>query len=133
MSKSSVVARVLDHDRLECRVIAPSGEQLTLTGTTADVEPKTIDGAATFQGNRALVHNAWAFAKFTHLKVSLPSQAEQKAAEKRAKAHREVAEWITELAGDLGRTTKGLVFWLLRRCGSSEGEAASGSVSCVPV
>ena len=107
MSKSSVVARVLAGDRLECQIVSPRGKKLTLAGTTADVEPKTIDGAATLQGNRALVHNAWAFAKFTYLTVNLPSAEEQKGAQKRAKAHREVAEWITDLADDLGRTTTG--------------------------
>jgi Protein of unknown function (DUF726) len=107
MSKTSVVARVLDGDRLECQIVSPQGKRLTLTGTTADVEPKSIDGAATLRGNRALVHNAWAFAKFTYLKVNLPSADEQKGAEKRSKAHREMAEWITDLADDLGRTTTG--------------------------
>ena len=106
MSKSSVVARVLDGDRLECQVVSPRGERLTLTGCTTDVKP-TVEGSAALAGNRALVDNAWAFTKFTFLKVNLPSEAEQKGAEKRAKAHREVAEWIAELADDLGRTTKG--------------------------
>jgi hypothetical protein len=105
MSKSSVVARVLGGDRLECQVISLRGKKLTLTGTTADVEPEAIDGAAALRGNPALVHNAWAFAKFTYLKVNLPSAEEQKGAENRAKAHREMAEWITDLADDLGTTT----------------------------
>ena len=39
VSKSSVVARVLDGDRLECQVVSPRGERLTLTGNTAEVEP----------------------------------------------------------------------------------------------
>ena len=40
MSKSSVVARVLGGDRLECQVVSPRAERLTLTGTTTDVEPE---------------------------------------------------------------------------------------------
>lgn len=107
MSKSTVVARVLVGDRLECRIESRRGAELRLTGTTADVEPQTIDGAAQFRDNRALVHNAWAFAKFTYLKVNLPSEKEQKGAEKRASAHQEIAEWIADLADDLGRTTRG--------------------------
>jgi hypothetical protein len=106
MSKSNVVARVLEGDRLECQVESQRGEILTLTGRTTDVEP-TLDGSSSLAGNHALVHNAWAYAKFTYLKVNLPSKDEQKGAEKRAKTHHEVAEWITDLVDDLERTTKG--------------------------
>jgi hypothetical protein len=70
------------------------------TGSTTDVEPE-LDGSALLGDNRALVDNAWAFAKCTHLKVSLPSQEEQKDAEKRAKAHRQVVEWLADLADDI--------------------------------
>ncbi len=90
---------MLNGDRLECQVVSPEGEKLTLTGSTSDVEPK-VEGSAALRGNRALVHNAWAFAKFTYLKVNLPSQEEQKNAEKRAKAHHKVAAWIADLAAD---------------------------------
>jgi len=106
VSTSSVIARVLDGDRLECQVLSPRGNKLTLMGTTADIEPE-VEGPAALQGNRALVHNAWAFAKFTYLKVNLPSEEEQEGAAKRAKAHQGVAAWITDLADDLGRTTTG--------------------------
>lgn len=106
MSKSNAVARVLDGNRLECQVESPKGEVLKLTGKTTDVEPK-ISGPTALATNRALGHNAWAHAKFTYLKVNLPSKDEQKGAEKRAKAHLEVAEWITDLIDDLERTTKG--------------------------
>jgi len=98
--KPKVVARVLNGDRLECQVVAPRGETLTLTGTPTDVEP-AVEGSAMFGGNRALVNNAWAFAKFTHLKVSLPTREEQRNAEKRANAHQEVVEWLADLADDL--------------------------------
>ena len=76
------------------------GERLMLTGSTTDVEPE-LDGSALLGDNRTLVDNAWAFAKCTHLKVSLPSQEEQKDAEKRAKAHRQVVEWLADLADDI--------------------------------
>src|SRR5689334_19820953 len=76
--KSSVVTRVLTGDRLECRVVSPEGETLTLTGHTTDVEPAEVEGSAVLGSNRALVNNAWAFAKFTYQKVNLPSQEEQK-------------------------------------------------------
>ena len=105
VSKSNVVARVLVGDRLECQVVSPQGDRLTLTGNTTDVEPK-VEGSAELAGNHALVHNAWAFAKFTYLKVNLPSQEEQEGAEKRAKAHRDVAEWITDLADGPRRTAR---------------------------
>jgi pimeloyl-ACP methyl ester carboxylesterase len=105
MAKATVVTRVLNGDRLECRVVSPQGSALTLSGQTSDVEPD-LDGSDALGGNRALVHNAWAFAKFTHLKVSLPTQAEQKNAEKRAKGHHKVAEWIAALVDDPAVGTK---------------------------
>jgi hypothetical protein len=39
MTQTTVVARVLEGDRLECQVTPQHGEQLTLTGKTTDVEP----------------------------------------------------------------------------------------------
>lgn len=87
MPKATVVTRVLSGDRLECQIVSPEGPKLTLTGTTADVEPE-VDGWTVFVGNRALINNAWAFAKFTHLKVSLPTPEEQKDADKRQKPTR---------------------------------------------
>lgn len=106
MAKSKIVARVLDGDRLECQIVSPRGERLSLTGSTTDVDPE-VEGAEVLRTNLALLHNAWAFAKFTYLKVNLPTEEEQRGAEKRAKTHREVAEWIADLAADLGRTTTG--------------------------
>lgn len=50
--------------------------KLNLIVSSADPAPE-VDGSAALQGNRALMTNAWAYAKFTHLKVSLPSQHEQ--------------------------------------------------------
>ncbi|MEZ5249982.1 MAG: hypothetical protein R2713_12455 [Ilumatobacteraceae bacterium] len=83
MSDSGVVARVLDGGGLECLIVSPREERLTLRGTTVDVEPSLVEGSNLLTGNRALVDNAWAYAKFTHLKVSLPTEPEQKAAARR--------------------------------------------------
>ena len=99
MSKSSVVARVLSGDRLECQVVSPRGEKLKLTGNTTDPQP-TVDGSTLLRSYQALLDNAWAFAKFTYLKVNLPTAKEQRSAGKRAKTHQEIAEWITDLADD---------------------------------
>lgn len=76
MSKSLITAQVLDGDRLVCQVVSPRGMKLNLIVSSADPAPE-VDGSAALQGNRALMTNAWAYAKFTHLKVSLPSQHEQ--------------------------------------------------------
>lgn len=105
MSKVTVVARVLEGDRLECQVVTPRDKRLTLAGRTTDVEPE-LDGHDVLQGNRALVNNAWAYAKFTFHKVNLPTLEEQKHAGKRAQAHHDVAEWIAELADDIGSGTR---------------------------
>lgn len=105
MPKTSVFARVVDGDQLECQVVSLRGNTMTLTGATGDVEPRA-EGADSLRRNRSLVNNAWAFAKFTYLKVSLQSEEEQKDAERRAKAHREIAEWIAGLADNLGTSTK---------------------------
>ncbi len=104
MSKWIVIAR---GDRLECRIVSPRGEELTLTGSTTDVQP-AVEGSAALQGNSALVHNAWAFAKSTYRTVNPPSPEAQKAAEKRAKTHQKVAEWLADLTDDLtGKTKRG--------------------------
>lgn len=105
MPKSSVVARVLEGDRIECRVVTHSGKELTLSGTTSDVEPDAA-GPTELTANPALVLNAWAFAKFTYLKVNLPTANGQSGAEKRAAFHRGVAEWIADLADEVTETTK---------------------------
>lgn len=105
MSKAQVVAQVLDGDGLYCQVVSPHGKKISLTGTATDMLPE-VEGSDALLGNRALVANAWAYAKFTHLKVSLPTQHEQKSAEKSANAHRETTEWITDLVDDLASATK---------------------------
>ena len=98
MSKTTVVARVLEGDRLECQITPEHGEALTLTGRTTDVEP-TIKGSSPLQEYPAIVDNAWAFAKYTYLKVHLPSEDEQKFAAKNAKDHRSVTEWMARQQG----------------------------------
>lgn len=105
MPKPTVVARLLEGDRLQCQISSPWGLTLTLAGSTTDVEPEVIEGAEQLSGNRALVDNAWAFAKFTHLKVSLPSPEEQKRAEQLADAHHATAEWLADLADDVTHET----------------------------
>lgn len=101
MGRSKAIARVLADGRLECRVTAPDGETLVLTGVASDIDP-TVDGAnVDLSSNPALVHNAWAYAKFTHLSVTLPSRAEQENAGRRAAAHRNTAEWIADVACNL--------------------------------
>ena len=54
----------------------------------------------------SILDNACAFAKFTNLKVNLPSHEEQKAAAKRAKAHRSVTEWMVGLADEPATVTR---------------------------
>ena len=99
MAKANVVTRVLGGDRLECTVVSPDGETLTLTGGTTDVEP-VVEGSELLARNPALVTNAWAFAKFTHLKVSLPTREEQQLAAKRAAEHEKDVLWLSDLADD---------------------------------
>ncbi|MFT6392719.1 MAG: hypothetical protein ACJA14_002246, partial [Ilumatobacter sp.] len=105
MAKTSVVARVLEGDRLECQVTPEHGERLTLTGKTTDVEP-TVEGPSPLQKYQAIVDNAWAFAKFAYLTVHLPSHEEQKAAAKSAKAHRNLTEWMVGLADEPATVTR---------------------------
>lgn len=99
LQKSSVVARVLDGNRLECHIVAPKGQKLTLSGLTMDVEPQV--GAGELGSNRLLVNNAWAFAKAKFDAVNLPDQDQQKNAASRAKKHRKLAEWIADVAEDV--------------------------------
>ncbi|MDD0858236.1 hypothetical protein NHF46_11615 [Arthrobacter alpinus] len=99
MQKASVVARVLDGNRLECNVVSPKGQEITLSGLTTDVEPQV--GAGELGSNRLLVNNAWAFAKAKFDAVNLPDQEQQKNATARAKKHRKLAEWIADVAEDV--------------------------------
>lgn len=107
MAKAEVVARVLDSNRVTCQVVTQSSKRLTLTGDAADMEP-TIEGLAAVElaENRALVLNAWAFAKFTHGMVTLPNQEEQQKAKKLAEGYRDMAEWIAGLVDDLTAAKK---------------------------
>ena len=109
MARSMAVARILDGDRLECRIQSAQGETLTLTGNSIDLDPTVEGSQAELTENLALRHNAWAFAQFTHLKVSLPTDDGQRIAEKRARAHRAVTVWIADVAG--GLTDDGRVGW----------------------
>lgn len=109
MAKSSVVARVLDGDRLECRIVSIHGDEVILTGGTKDLEPAVEGSSTVLSGNPTLLHNAWAYAQYNHLKVNLPTEAEQQSAEKHAEAHHDVAAWIADVAGDL--TEDGRIGW----------------------
>ena len=109
MPKSSVVARVLGGDRLACRIVSPRGDEVTLTGGAQDLEPTVEGSAADLTENRALLHNVWAYAQFTHRMVSLRTEAEQGDAAKRSRAHHDVAVWIADVAGDL--TGDGKMGW----------------------
>lgn len=99
MRNSEVVARVLDGNRLQCEIVSPSGQQLTLSGSYTDDEPKL--NTCGLGRNRALVSNAWAFAKAKYESVSLPDQEQQNTAAVRAKTHQKVAEWVADVADDL--------------------------------
>lgn len=89
---------------MQCEIVSPKVGTLTLSGETSDIEPE-IEGSEVLAANRALIHNAWAYAKFTWLKVNLPTRDEQEAADKRAETHRDVAVWIADLVDDPGDTT----------------------------
>lgn len=95
----TVLARVLGEGRLECSVGTTQGSTLRLTGAVDDVEPE-VGGAGHLGANPALVHNAWAYAKFTYQKVNLSTPEEQEQARRRAEGHRKVAAWIADLADE---------------------------------
>ncbi|GAA1886235.1 hypothetical protein GCM10009715_35460 [Paeniglutamicibacter psychrophenolicus] len=99
MQKSKVVARVLEGNQIQCQIVSPSGQKLTLTGNTTGEEP-TFEKVG-LGNNRALVNSAWAFAMDRYAAVNLPDQQQQKNAEKRAEAHRKTAEWIVGVADEL--------------------------------
>lgn len=100
MGGTGVVTRVLEGDRLKCKITSATGEELILTGSRIDVEPPLVWGSEKLRRSRALVDNAWACAKFTSLAFSLPTEEEQQNARRRAKEHKKVAEWLADLADD---------------------------------
>lgn len=100
MAKSTVVARVLDGDRLACRVVSPAGNELTLSGGVSDPTPE-LYGANVLVKNTTLIDHAWAFAMSTYQSVNLPDAVQQANAAKRAKGHRAVVKWIADVADGL--------------------------------
>ena len=99
MSKSEILFRVLDGERMQCEIVSPRGYRLMLSGSNTDNEP--VIGEGILGDNRALVTNAWAFALAKYSAVTLPDEDLQKAAEKRARGFKKVATWIADLAEDL--------------------------------
>lgn len=99
--RTQVLARVLDAERLECVVTAPSGKTLTLNGSLEDLHP-SAEGAPDLLRSPALIDNSWAFAKFKYWTVRLESIEEQESARKQSVAYRCNAEWIAELADNFG-------------------------------
>lgn len=99
MQKTEIVARVIDGNRIHCRVTSPTGRVLELSGATDSVSPNfEQSGLGT---NRMLVNSAWAFALDRHAAVDLPDQQQQQHAEKRAQKHRKTVEWLAEVSDDL--------------------------------
>ena len=78
---------------------------MTLSGAVDDVEP-AAEGDERLRANQALLHNAWAYAKFTYHKVNRATPEEQRQAEKQAAAFRRVAAWIAALAIDVTDATR---------------------------
>lgn len=99
MGRTAAIARVLTGDQLECEVVTAGDQRLKLTGSTTDVEPQA-EGSEALLSNKALVHNAWAYTKFTYQKVNLSTKDEQERADELAEAHRKVTEWIADLADE---------------------------------
>ena len=99
MSKSEILFRMLDGDRIQCDVVSPRGYKVSLSGSNTDNEP--VVGEGILGDNRSLVTNAWAYALARYAAVTLPDQDLQKAAEKRAQGFKKVAAWIAEVAEDL--------------------------------
>jgi hypothetical protein len=105
MAKPNIVARVHEGDRLECVIVPEHGERLILAGPATAVQP-TVEESSPLETYPAIVDNAWAFAKYTYLKVNLPSHEEQQLAAKNAKAHKSVTEWMVALADEPATVTR---------------------------
>jgi len=104
MTTSTVVARVLDGDQLECVVTPPEGQPLTLSGAATDAIPHFDPsglGAHPF-----LVDHAWAYALSRFQAVNLPDREQQQNAEKRAEEARKVTVWVADLAANLSDEEK---------------------------
>lgn len=99
MTSSQIIAQVLE-ERLQCHITTPRGNVLVLRGDQHAVEPG-VEGADELASNPSLVLNAWAYARYTHLKVSLPSEVEQKIAENQADTHKQIARRIADLTDNL--------------------------------
>ena len=102
MAKSTVVARVLDRTRVECRIVAPGGAELVLTGAPTDLEPRA---EGPLRDNRTLVTSGWAFALASHVAATSPNSHHRRSAEKHVAALHNHLVWIADLASDLSDTS----------------------------
>lgn len=115
----SIHTHVVEGTCLRVEVVSDQGAKLTLVGEFTDLEP-TVESDGVLKDNPALLSNAWAYAKTWYearttsyadaLAVADPEgqgaalkQAEEnkKAAEKRAQAFANVAQWIADVADDV--------------------------------
>ena len=95
MPNPQIFARVIEQE-LHCTITFPSGKTVTLSGDPTGAHPQA-DWEETLRKNPALVSNAWAYATLSHQRLTLSTVDEQKAAEKRAEAHRKLASRLASL------------------------------------
>ncbi|MDG3012629.1 DUF726 domain-containing protein [Rhodococcus sp. D2-41] len=88
-----------------CEVRSPMGLLLRLTGAIEDIEP-TTEGDAAMLANRALIHNAWAYAKNEKLFRKFKTPEKKESHRRTADAHATTAEKIAGLIDGLGHTTR---------------------------
>lgn len=115
----SIHAHVVEGTHLRVEIVSDQGAKLTLAGDFTDLEP-TVESEGVLKDNPALLSNAWAFAKTWYearttayddalsmadpdAQIAALKEAEQrkKAAEKRARAFANVAQWIADVADDV--------------------------------
>lgn len=101
----AVSFKPVSHDGMICEVRSPQGRLLRLSGKLDTVEPDT-EGDDVMVENRALINNAWSYAKHELQYRRLKNDEKRASHRKQADAHAKVAENIAELIDFLGPSTR---------------------------
>lgn len=105
MSSSPLAVTIGESGELTCEVHTPMGRPLELSGRASDIEPRTR-GDNRMCNNEALVHNAWAAAKYHQAFVEATDEKLKTDHLTQYKAHAATTTTIATLLDDLTAITR---------------------------
>lgn len=105
MPSSLLTVSIDDSGELNCELRTPKGRPLELSGRAPDIEPR-VRGDNRMCNNEALVHNAWAAAKYFQSAAEASDEKLKEDHLKHFKAHRTIAITIATLLDDITDITR---------------------------